>query len=257
MTSTASDAKTAEALWARAHDHVKRGDFANAVRDLAQCFQILQALQDPRVYEVHKRWTEVHRMYMEDGQRKPEPVASKAPSLEAEAETAANAGDLDKAIALYRQAQQQNPENELITERLVELTQAKQRADDLVNTKARAPERQPEKPVVVVAEDDWSDVSVEDSGKQPASPAPTDTAPTMAVEDAPVGMQSLDVPFSVGEPIDSFQADDLPVAGAVSTPPERSPEKSPGKSGPDDVAFLEELLLRVKANRAEPRAATS
>ena len=36
--------------------------------------------------------------------------------------------------------------------------------------------------------------------------------------DAPVGMQSLDVPFSVGEAIDSFQADDLPVGGASSTP---------------------------------------
>jgi tetratricopeptide (TPR) repeat protein len=232
-----SDAKTAEGLWARAHDHVKRGDFANAVRDLAQCFQILQALQDPRVYEVHKRWTEVHRMYMEDGQKKPEPVVNKAPSIEAEAETAANAGDLDKAIELYRQAIQQNPENELIAERLLELTQAKARADDLVHAKA------PAKPAV--AEDDWSDISVEDSGKGTASPA-QDTAPTMAVEDAPVGMQSLDVPFSVGEPIDAFQADELPVAGATSTPPQQ-----------DEVAFLESLLERLKANRAEPRAATS
>src|SRR4051812_2489842 len=104
-----TDVQTAESLWARAHEHVKRGDFASAVRDLAACFQILQAKNDPRVYEVHRRWTEVHQMYLEDGQRTEAPAAQKAPSVEAEAEAAANAGDLDKAIGLYRQAIQQSP----------------------------------------------------------------------------------------------------------------------------------------------------
>ena len=129
--------ETPETLWNRAHDHVRRGDFASAVRDLAQCFQLLQAAGDPRVYEVHKRWTEVHKLYMEDGQRQVVPKEpEKAPSIEAEAEAAANAGDLDKAISLYREAVQQSPDNELIQERLLELTQARARADDLTTGKA-------------------------------------------------------------------------------------------------------------------------
>ena len=88
-------ADTAESLWNRVHEHVRRGDFASAVRDLAQCYQLLQAAGDPRVLEVHKRWTEVHKMYVEDGQRQSQPPAQKAPSKEAEAEAAANAGNLD------------------------------------------------------------------------------------------------------------------------------------------------------------------
>src|SRR5687767_14757807 len=100
-----SDVATAEQLWARAHEHVKRGDFAQAVRDLAACFQILQTHNDPRVYEVHRRWTEVHQMYLEDGAREqPAQKAAANPSVEAEAEAAANAGDLDRAIALYEDA---------------------------------------------------------------------------------------------------------------------------------------------------------
>src|SRR5687767_3694905 len=119
-------ADTPESLWSRAHEHVKRGEFANAVRDLAACFQMLQAANDPRVYEVHKRWTEVHRMYLEDGQRQAAAPAAQqqATSVQAEAEAAANAGDLDKAIALYTKASQQAPQNELVRERVQELTQA-------------------------------------------------------------------------------------------------------------------------------------
>ena len=64
-----SETLTVEELWQRAHELVRRGDFANAVRDLSLCYQTLQERQDPRLYEVHKRWTEVHQMYLEDGAR--------------------------------------------------------------------------------------------------------------------------------------------------------------------------------------------
>jgi hypothetical protein len=64
----------------------------------------------------------------------------------------------------------------------------------------------------------------------------------MKPDDAPVGMQSLDVPFSVGEVISSDTADELPVAGAASVAPRAS-----GPAG--DVAFLNELLARVQKNR--------
>lgn len=213
----------AEQLWSRAHEQVKRGDFASAVRDLAQCFQMLQAAKDPRVYEVHKRWTEVHQMYLEDGQRQSQPPAEKAPSVEAEAEAAANAGDLDRAIALYGEAGQ----TELVKERVAELNQAKKRAAELSGKPAPA-------------EDDWSEVSVENT----PSPVQPSKAPTMAVEDAPIGMQSLDVPFSVGPAIDSFQADELPLEGRTSAPPK------PVASAPAaELAFLEELLVRVASNR--------
>ena len=70
----------AEHLWVTAHEHVRRGDFAAATRDLSGCFQILQALKDPRVTEVHKRWTEVHKLYVEDGARAaPPPPPGTAP----------------------------------------------------------------------------------------------------------------------------------------------------------------------------------
>lgn len=186
-----SDIQTAEMLWARAHELVKKGDFASAVRDLAACFQTLQALGDPRVYEVHKRWTEVHQMYLEDGARQAaEPQAQVTTSIEAEAEAAANSGDLETALELYQNAAQQNPQNELVRERIAELTAAIRRAEELARGKA-APTTEP---------------------------APQ-AAPAMSPDDAPVGMQSLDVPFSVGEAIDSFQADELPVEGAATAPP--------------------------------------
>ncbi|HEY4222364.1 MAG TPA: hypothetical protein VGO62_13510 [Myxococcota bacterium] len=245
-----STGQSAESLWARAHEHVRRGDFASAVRDLAACYQVLQAANDPRVYEVHRRWTEVHKMYLEDGQRQELPPAQKAPSLEAEAEAAANAGDLDRAIALYQKASAQNPSNELIAERLLELRHAKVRADDLVRGTAPPVAARPAPPVAarpsttVAAEDDWSDVAVEDSSPTAVPAGGTaataaGTAPTMAVDDAPVGMQSLDVSFSVGEAIDAVEADELPVASAQPS----------ATSAAGDVAFLESLLARIADNR--------
>lgn len=261
MTETLS----AEELWQRAHELVRRGDFANAVRDLALCYQMLQARQDPRLYEVHKRWTEVHQLYLEDGARQSEPPAQSSPSVEAEAEAAANAGDLERAIALYEQAAAQQPGNELVRERLGELRFARARAAELSSPPVATPASPSAR-----AEDDWSDVAIESSPEQraatdvaidmasdvpaaqgpaaqepaavtvtPATVTPATAAPAMAPEDAPVGMQSLDVPFSVGDAIEASQADELPVVGGATTPP-----------GPaDDVAFLEQLLARVQANR--------
>ena len=89
----------------------------------------------------------------------------------------------------------------------------------------------------------------------------------MAVDDAPVGMQSLDVTFSVGETIDAFEADELTIAGAATAPPtaaspaaSTSPAVSTAAStspaaslaaspSAGDAAFLHELLARVHANR--------
>lgn len=307
-----TDVQTAEELWARAHEHVRRGDFASAVRDLAACFQMLQALGDPRVYEVHKRWTEVHQMYLEEGARPEQPPAAQAATLEAQAEAAANTGDLDTAISLYTKAAAQNPANELVKERLDELTQARRRADDLVRgtapaaptpapsigvpsasassvsvpsvsvPSASAPSASPLSASALsasassasassvsvpptttrpggLAEDDWGDVRVDDEG--PAAPA---VAPTMAIDDAPVGMQSLDVPFSIGDAIDSAQADELPVEANPTGEPAPAvavtvtitsalasvtDDVETEQAAVSDIAFLEELLARVQANR--------
>jgi hypothetical protein len=360
-----SDIAMAEQLWTRAHELVKRGEFADAVRDLAQAFQILQAANDPRLYEVHRRWTEVHQMYVEDGARQqPKAPAQEKPTAEAEAEAAANAGDLERAIALYQQVVRERPTHELARERLQELLQARARAHDLTSGRSVEPtaaeptaaeptaaeptaaEPTAAEPVssaqahaTVVpsaSEDDWSDVAVDDSGPSAASPAvapaaslsasegqsasvleastlavsvsmieeivteppthapsteaapieaastaevgfdvkfsdemsfadlneperaaPAQQAPAMAVDDAPIGMQSLDVPFSIGSVITAEHADELPVAGPSSQPPSDAIELAPASaadgpasgSGTDQVAYLNELLARVQKNR--------
>jgi len=259
-----TDVATAEMLWQRAHEHMRRSDFANAVRDLAQCFQILQALGDPRVYEVHKRWTEVHALYLEDGQRQPEPQQEKAPSLQAEAESAANAGDLERAVGLYEQISAQTPANELVKERLSELRAAQRRAAEL----SSPPVSTSAKPTTVPSaadENDWSDVSVDEGkhdGPAPAPAAAAEVAPAMAPEDAPVGMQSLDVSFSVGDVIDSNAADDLPVVGNATKPPQDAHDEwgdaaiaaaSAPKNGVGghaaQIAMLEDMLKRIARNR--------
>ena len=250
-----TESLTVEELWQRAHELVRRGDFANAVRDLSLCYQTLQERQDPRLYEVHKRWTEVHQLYLEDGARPSAPEPAAGPTLEAEAEAAANAGDLAQAIALYQRAAEQSPGNELVRERLGELRAARARAAEM----SAPPVAAAAQPASQLAEDDWSDVAVESSPGAAAgagvavvaidvelelgdavSPAPT-AAPAMAPEDAPVGMQSLDVAFSVGEAIEAENADDLPVVGAPSQLP----------SPASEVALLEELLARVQQNRRQ------
>ena len=250
---------TVEELWQRAHELVRRGDFANAVRDLSLCYQTLQAQQDPRLYEVHKRWTEVHQLYLEDGARGSEPPAQTNPSVEAEAEAAANAGELERAIELYEVAAAQSPGNELVRERLGELRAARRRALELSSPPTpAAPAPATARATAAVsarAEDDWSDVAIESSPEaagpgtaEPGTAEPATTAPAMSPDDAPVGMQSLDVAFSVGEVIESSTADELPVVGAPTLLP------GPASLGaPDDAAFLTELLERVQAHR-RPRA---
>lgn len=127
-------AAAAEQLWLRAHEWIRRGNLAQGVRDLAKSFEILKALKDPRVRQVHAKWVEVHKLYTEEqksGVGRPlerdQPIAT----LQAEAEAAANTGKLDVAIALYGKIVAAQPSNELARERLVELQQAKGRADEL------------------------------------------------------------------------------------------------------------------------------
>jgi hypothetical protein len=134
---TTPTTQQAEALWVTAHEHVRRGDFASATRDLAQCFAILQANNDPRLPEVHRRWTEVHQLAVEEAAQGRAAVAQPAQtavSLEAEAEAAANAGNLEEAISLYERALAQRPDNELVAERLTELKNARPRAAALTST---------------------------------------------------------------------------------------------------------------------------
>ena len=122
----------AERLWAQAHEFVRRGDFAAAVRDLARCYALLEEAADPRIADVHRRWTEVHQMYLEDGARPAAPAVAQPDSREAEAEDAANRGDLEHAIGLYEQIAAAAPHNELVRERVAELRAAQQRRDELV-----------------------------------------------------------------------------------------------------------------------------
>ena len=141
MTTTTQQA---EQLWVTAHEHVRRGDFASATRDLAACFAILQEHNDPRLAEVHRRWTEVHQLAVEEaaqGKSAPAAATQQAPNLEAEAEAAVNAGDLDGAIALYERALAQRPDNELIAERLIELRNARPRVAELTSSSSSSSSR--------------------------------------------------------------------------------------------------------------------
>ena len=145
---TPTPVQQAEALWVRAHEHVRRGDFAPAVRDLAACFKLLQTAGDPRLPEVHRRWTEVHKLAVEEaaqGRTAPAtPAVTAAPSLEAEAEAAANAGNLEEAISLYERALHNRPDNELVRERLMELRNARPRAAELGVVSPTSPTSQAE-----------------------------------------------------------------------------------------------------------------
>ena len=73
-----SDVKTAEQLWARAHELIKNGQLPQAVRDLAQCYELLKATKDPRLPQVHRRWIEVHKLYQERTQKAQAAAAGQA-----------------------------------------------------------------------------------------------------------------------------------------------------------------------------------
>ncbi len=222
-----SDAKQAEQLWLTAHENVKQGNLAQAVRDLSTCYEMLKALKDPRLPQVHRRWVEVHKLYQERkarakaaaaAQAAPQPGASvtvparavaaqpiaaqpiaaqpiaaqpiaaqpiaaqpiaaqpavaqpavaqpavaqpiaaqpvvaaastepvrveprfsqaEARTLGEEAEAAANAGDLERAIALYARVVEQHPSNELAKERMAELKAASARKSEMSGPHAR------------------------------------------------------------------------------------------------------------------------
>lgn len=168
-------AAAAEQLWLRAHEWIRRGNLAQGVRDLAKSFEILKTLKDPRVRQVHAKWVEVHKLYTEEqkaGAARPVEREQPIATLQAEAEAAANTGKLDVAIALYGKLVAGQPQNELARERLLELQQAKRRADELSGaTPANAPHQ---------------------SGWQPQS-APAHSAPVVvarAAEPAPVVAQA-------------------------------------------------------------------
>lgn len=197
-----SDARMAEQLWVKAHELVKAGQLAQAVRDLAKCYELLKAAGDPRLPQVHRRWIEVYKLYQERQkhaqaaqQAAPQatsaarPAAKNAPATQAapahsapaasgppsggqalhaapsaqpaaafqsapsarpeaepsaqglrnlgeEAETAANQGNLPKAIALYEQILRLFPQNELAKERLAELRAAHAKAEAMRTARA-------------------------------------------------------------------------------------------------------------------------
>lgn len=64
-----SEIQMAEQLWVRAHELIKTGNLAQSVRDLAKCYELLKAAQDPRLPQVHRRWIEVHQLYLARAQQ--------------------------------------------------------------------------------------------------------------------------------------------------------------------------------------------
>lgn len=143
---TQPNGKIAEQLWLRAHEHIRRGNLAQAVRDLAKSFEILKALSDPRLRQVHEKWVSVHKLYKEEkAQGGGHAGAADAKTLQAQAETAANNGDLPRAITLYQRILGNQPQNELARERLNELKLAQERERQLAQKAAVA-----RKPAVVL-----------------------------------------------------------------------------------------------------------
>jgi len=246
------DAKVAEKLWMRAHEAVRRGELARAVKDLAKAFEILKALKDPRLAQVHARWVDVHKMYKEEaakgGARKAE-AESKLKTIQAEAEAAANAGDLDKAIALYEQAVQQSPENELAKERLEELRQAKTRATNLSHPPqaaapaAAAPVVEQAAPVVEQAAPVVEQAApvVEQAAPvvEQAAPVVEQAAPVVE-QAAPVVEQAAPV-VEQAAPVVEQAASEPSLASAAAG---HAPGSVEGK-----VAFLEALSARVQQRR--------
>lgn len=99
-----SDVQTAEQLWVKAHELVKAGQLAHAVRDLARCYEILKAAQDPRLSQVHRRWIEVHQVYLRRSQKAKAAKAGAAlaqstASVDASTDASAPASDVSSASA--------------------------------------------------------------------------------------------------------------------------------------------------------------
>ncbi len=203
---TPSPTQQAEAYWVRAHEQVRRGEFAGAVRDLAACFKLLQSVGDPRLPEVHRRWTEVHRMAVEDqasGKPSTPAAAVPSPSIEAEAEAAANAGNLEEAISLYERALAAKPENELVSERLTELKNARPRAAELGVAVEAAPAAERVVEASIVVSDELND------DLQSAVPDSPDQSTIASQPVAPINVAvSVDVGSGAG-------ADDVVITPAV------------------------------------------
>ncbi len=205
------NAKIAEQLWLRAHDHIRRGNLAQAVRDLAKSFEILKALGDPRIRQVHEKWIAVHKLYKEE-QQSGGPTRSvaqaDAKTLQAQAEEAANRGDLTRAITLYQRVLGGAPDNELARERLAELKRADERARELQAQRAQpAPVAQPA------------------PAAQPVTPTPA-----YAEQPAPAAAAAPEVVHT--QPM---------------TAPVRSASSTADNAG--QVAYLETLLARIQERR--------
>ena len=155
-----------EQLWISAHDHIGRGELALAVRELAQCFALLEAANDPRLYEVHKRWIEVHAMY----------VAASAPPAHV-------------ALKDITGPQSAMPpsDKEPVSQRLRDVVDQQRREADRTTSQAKKPAKTDGKSG---SEADWSKISFD---------GPVG-APAMALEDAPVVMVSLDLLISLELP---------------------------------------------------------
>ena len=215
------DIRVAEQLWVRAHEAIKRGNLPQAVRDLAKSFEILRALQDPRMRQVHAKWVATHKAYLEEkeaGGRQPQASVDYR-TLQAQAETAANSGQLGEAIRIYEQVVEGQPENELALERIAELKQAQHRAVELgASAPAEVITEQPapvaEQPAIVAQE----------PAADAEQPVVLEQEPAVAQEPAAV----VEQPVVLAE----------------------EPAPAAATDGVDQqVAFLESLLGRVQERR--------
>ncbi|MFZ9886561.1 MAG: hypothetical protein ACO3JL_03570 [Myxococcota bacterium] len=58
-----SEIRSAEELWTAAHASVAAGDLVGGIRQLAQCYDLLEGGHDPRLAQVHARWAELYAIY--------------------------------------------------------------------------------------------------------------------------------------------------------------------------------------------------
>lgn len=125
--------KQAESLWFKAHESIRAGNLPQAARELAESFEILKELQDPRLRQVHEKWVDVYRILESDTKSISAPqqqATQEFSTLQAQAEEAANRGDLTDAIRIYQAIVTQDDTNELALERFHELNAALVKARD-------------------------------------------------------------------------------------------------------------------------------
>ena len=200
----------AEHSWVTAHEHVRRRDFAAATREFASCFDILQALHDPRVPEVHRRWTETVQLSREQAAQAVTPslAPASAMALASDAPVDFNRDDLEQAILVYENALRNRPDNEGVGQRLAALRAARTHGVDqaagnaslepavaagselggqpeiaaTAATTEASSAAAPAQVLEVIAEDDFSDIN----GPEVESAAP----PTVSAESSELVLES-------------------------------------------------------------------